>query len=81
MGKYLYIQGFCQETHYTSLQPVLYEAAQEGGYKRVRMACSGACAACTRMESCDYLEAAPERIGEEKQWQLRDALMSGTKES
>ena len=36
MEKYLYVQGFCQETHYTSLQPVLYEKEGEGerGEKR-----------------------------------------------
>ena len=80
MEKYLYIQGFCQETHYTSLQPVLYEKEGEGEYRRVRMACNGSCASCGRMESCDDLESAPERIGPEKEWQLRDTLMTGTKE-
>ena len=80
MEKYLYIQGFCQETHYTSLQPVLYEKEGEGEYRRVRMACNGSCASCGRMESCDYLESAPERIRPEKEWQLRDTLMTGTKE-
>ena len=49
MEKYLYIQGFCQETHYTSLQPVLYEKEGEGEYRRVRMACNGSCASCGRM--------------------------------
>ena len=63
-----------------SLQPVLYEKEGEGEYRRVRMACNGSCASCGRMESCDYLESAPERIGPEKEWQLRDTLMTGTKE-
>lgn len=81
MEKYLYIQGFCRETHYTSLQPVLYEEEQDGTYRKVRMACSGTCASCSRMENCDYLEAAPDVIEPEKAWRLKDALMMGTKES
>lgn len=81
MEKYLYIQGFCQETHYTSLQPVLYEEAQDGAYRKVRMACSGTCASCNRMESCDFLEAAPDVIEPEKAWRLKSARMMGTKES
>lgn len=81
MEKYLYIQGFCQETHYTSLQPVLYEEAQDGTYRKVRMACSGTCASCNRMESCDFLETAPDVIEPEKAWRLKSARMMGTKES
>ena len=81
MEKYLYIQGFCQETHYTSLQPVLYEEVEDGVYRKVRMACNGTCASCSRMETCDYLEAAPDIIEPEKSWRLRETLMVGTKES
>lgn len=80
MEKYLYLQGFCQETHYTSLQPVLYREMEGGGYQKVRMACNGTCASCNRMESCDYLASAPDTIEPEKEWKLRNTLMTGTKE-
>ncbi len=79
MEKYLYVQGFCQETHYTSLQPVLYEKEGEV-YRKVRMVCNGTCASCKRMEECDYLDAAPDVIGQKEEWKLRDELMVGTRE-
>lgn len=78
MEKYLYVQGFCQETHYTSLQPVLYEKAEGDVYRRIRMACDGSCAACGRMEACDYLDSAPEEIGPEEEWRLKEERMRGS---
>ena len=80
MEKYLYIQGFCEETHYACLQPVLYEEMQDGAYKKVRMACNGTCASCSRMDGCGHLAAAPDIIEPEKAWKLRDTLMMGTKD-
>ena len=78
MKKYLYLQGFCQHTHYASLQPVLYEKEEGDVYRKVRMACDGSCSLCGRMEICDYLDDAPDEIGPEEEWKLKEELMTGT---
>ncbi len=78
--KYLYVQGFCRETHYTGLQPVAYVRDEQNNiYTKTRMACVCAGGLCDRKESCDLLGNAPDVIEPEKEWKLRDK-MRGTKE-
>ena len=47
-------------------------------YRKVRMACDGSCSLCGRMEICDYLDDAPDEIGPEEEWKLKEERMTGT---
>ncbi|NBJ93467.1 hypothetical protein [Parablautia muri] len=80
MEKYLYVQGFCKEIHYTGLYPVAYrKGEQDNLYKKTHMSCACLDGACGSKETCDLLKDAPEVIDPEKEWRLRER-MKGTKE-
>lgn len=79
MEKYLYVQGFCKETHYMGLQPAAYiREEQEPFYVKSHMACDCAGGECKMSRTCDLLKDAPDVIEPEKEWRLREK-MKGTK--
>lgn len=80
MEKYLYMQGFCKEIHYTGLYPVAYrKEEQDNLYKKTHMACVCLGGDCEMRKTCELLKDAPDTIEPEKEWKLR-GRMKGTKE-